>query len=263
MALLLLLFLTTISYAEDRPLSQKEIELERQRLQLERDRFELEKEKFELEKQKSLYRQSTATQAPYSDTYTPIAPKTRYTKDLYLGGAYLIRSNSRRTTTLNGTEDESEGAAYGYGIKLGFGTFDENRVEIAYSRLTLTLDEEDTEWDVAMLSLDYLFVYHEAFGKHLSPLIKVGLAAAQSNSLNETLRAMGYDVSGDEKIEGMGLKLGVGIVYLLDERMEFSFGIDSAGISWNDTTLSHSGGTDQLELYDSIGLTYLSLNYRF
>ena len=253
---LLILLLITASLWAQAPLTKEEIELERQRIQLEREKFLLEKEKFEMQQRMSLSRQNGAVNGS--------APaKTPYTKDLYVGVDYRLPSSSQRTTTLNDTEEKTLGESWGYGIKLGFGAFDEHRVELTYTRVTLTLEEEDTQWDISMFSMDYLFVFHEAFGKHLSPQVKAGLAGARSNSLNKTLRAMGYDVRGDEKIEGLGLRFGMGIFYLVDESMEFSVGVDSTAISWNDTTLSYSGGSDDLELSDSIGSAYITLNYRF
>lgn len=255
-----LILLSSAAWSQDHPLSKEEIELERERIKLQREQLELERQKLEIERLK-IERQNQPVTAPTAET--PIKPKTTYTKELYLGVDYLLPSYGKRTTTLNGTENEYEAESRGYGVKFGFGTFDENRVEIAYSKVTLTLEEEETEWDVTMFSLDYLFVYHEAFGEKLSPFIKVGLTSASSDSLSETLDAMGYTTNSSQQISGLGLRLGIGLFYLLDERMELSFGIDSNGITWNDTTLQHAGGTDKLELHDSISTTYLTFNYRF
>ena len=258
------MIMTSSAWTGETPVSQKEIELERQRLQLERERFELEKERFQLEKQKRQLAQSPREKRePVPVSPQPVPLKEHYTYDLYLGLDYMSAYSSERRTTVNGIEEENEASSRGYGFQLGFGTFDEDRVELAFSRLLLNLDGEKTEWDVSMLSLDYLFVYHEAFGPHLSPLLKVGLAAARSDNLNETLRAMGYGVNGDDKIEGMGIRLGFGVSYLLDQRMELSLGYDSTSITWNDTTLTYPGGSDKLELHDSIGVIYLTLDYRF
>jgi hypothetical protein len=254
--LITLTLLTTFAAAQDRPLTKEEIELERERLELQREQIELERRKLEVERMKILNQQSIPTTA-YKQ------PKKVYTKDLYVGFDYLFPTHSSRTTTLNGVDTEQSAESQGYGLKFGFGTFDENRVEIAYSKIKLTLEEEEKEWDVAMLSLDYLFVYHEAFGRHLSPLIKIGLTSASSDSLGDTLEAMGYTPDENKKISGLGLRLGLGFFYLLDERMEMAFGFDSTDIAWADATLKHTGGTDKLELRDVIGTTYLTLSYRF
>lgn len=251
------LLLATFSWGKDHTFSKEEIELEREKLQLQRELIDLERQKLELERLKLEMNQAASP--------TIIAPVRRrtYTKDLYVGIDYLVPSKGERKRTLNGTEDKDISTSHGYGIKLGFGSFDENRVELTYSRVTLALEDEETDWDVAMVSLDYLFVYHEAFAKDLSPLIKVGLVSASSGEMGSTLRAMGYSVSGEQKITGFGVRLGVGICYLLDEKMELALGIDSAGIFWDDTTLTHSGGSDKLELDDSIGMGYLNFAYRF
>ena len=83
-------------------------------------------------------------------------------------------------------------------------------------------------------------------------------------SFIQAFQARGEAVSGPvDKIDGMGIRLGFGVSYLLDQRMELSLGYDSTSITWNDTTLTYPGGSDKLELHDSIGVIYLTLDYRF
>ncbi len=240
------------------PLTKEEIELEKERLRLERERLQLERERLEFERLKAM-RQTT----PPAHRQPTATKKSRHTRELYLGCNYHPSGTVTRTRSLNGTDTEYDGTIRGYGVTFGFGTFDENRFEITYNNLLMTLDREGTEWDVSIFSLDYLFVYDEAFGEHLSPFIKLGLATARSANLDDTLKSMGYTVGGDGTVGGAGLRLGIGLFYLLDERLELSLGVDNTGISWSDTTLEHSGGTDKLELYDSIDTTYLGLSYRF
>lgn len=250
----------TASAADSAALTSEQIELEKQRLQIQRELIQLEREKLEVERLK-LQHSETAVCPPQQPIKA--AKKSSYTKDLYVGLDYIFFGRVIRTVTQDNTDSETRGTQNGYGIKLGFGTMDENRVEITYSKQHVVFDETYPDWDTTMLSLDYLFLFSEAFGKHLSPAVKIGLATARGENITNTVRALGYNVKGQDEISGSALRVGMGLFYTVDDTMELAVGLDTSGITWAELSLTGGGSTDILEFKDTASVTYMTLNYHF
>jgi hypothetical protein len=260
--LIMLLLFTGILPAEENAPSKDEIELEYKRIELEWQRIELEKQKLEFQKQKF---QNELDEYIIVEEETPPPDTASFTKNMYLGFDLALAGKGRRTLSINSAEETSEGIQTdGYGIKLGFGTPDKNRVEIFSHRYRYRFDSSPDDWDVDIYGIDYVFVFYDSLDEALSPYLQIGYTIAESYSYTHTLNALGYTVEPkNSTTSGTGFKFGFGLLYLISERAEATFGMEYINIIWNDIILLSDTASDRVEFADKLNTYRVSIHYYF
>lgn len=257
--------LTTFALADDRPLSDEAIKLERQKLQLQREWLELEKKKYELEKQKYLDEQEGYLVEYDDEPDEKTSSESPFARNMYVGLDYTFVGSGQRSLSVNGIEGSGDGIAVsGSGIKLGFGKADENRIELFCHQERFTFDDAENDWNVILYGIDYLFVYYEAFDKKLSPYLKIGVTMAESDTYLKTVKELGYTAySETSTIGGAGLKLGFGFYYLINDRIEISLGVDHVTINWHELRLASGSTTHKVKISDTINTNFVNFDYFF
>lgn len=170
---------------------------------------------------------------------------------------FELSSGSYAYTSSNGEDKIKNGA-----IKIGFGKFTENRLEVSLQRYNEDLTSgSDTQTlfnssDTMGIGVDYLITM-PGISPVVMPFIKLGVNVSRAElGFNAVIQNSGEK---RDTVYGLGATVGAGVTFQITDYLDVLGGFDYTHRQWEDMT----DGPYTLETTDKIRKIYAGVNLRF